>query len=148
MAQAQAALAEPLSSDLCIQTGEITVEGRLERTGPEMYSFTVTSPQPLEGLSLSLQQQELRLGYREMELELKPEVLPGSFALSALNQMLDELMRQQEFSFSNTQDGGGILSGKVSGRNFELTLDPQCCPLSFSIPEEGVVIQWPQKNAS
>ena len=145
LTQVQAALAEPISADICIQTEEITVEGRLERTGPEMYSFLVTPPQPLEGLSLNFPQRELRLGYHGMELELEAGILPGGFALTALNQMLDGLLRQQEYSLVNTPDGGGTLSGKVLEMNFELTLDSQCRPLSFSLPQENITVQWLEK---
>jgi len=145
--QVQAALAEPISADICIQTQETTVKGRLERTGPEVYSFVASAPQSLEGLSLQFQQQELKLGYRGMELELGTEIFPEGFVLSSLNQMLDELLRQQAFSFVNTEDGGGKLSGEVSGKAFELVIDPQCKPLKFSLPEEKITILWLEKSA-
>ena len=147
LTQIQSALAEPISADICIQTEKVEVEGRLERTGPEMYSFVVYSPQSLEGLSMNFQQQKLHLGYRGTELELEAGVLPGEFALTTLNQMLDGLLRQQEYSLVNTSDGGGTLSGKLFEKNFEMTLDPQCRPVSFSLPQENITVQWLEKNA-
>ncbi|MBR5559680.1 MAG: hypothetical protein IKU72_05495 [Oscillospiraceae bacterium] len=144
--QAQTALAQPMQAELSIKAADFSAKGQLERTGPEMYSFTFTQPEELEGLCIRVEQQECLLSYQGMELKLQTDLLPANFALKALNHALDEMMHQDSVSLQNTADGGGILTGKADGSSFEIRLDDQCLPESFAVTKHNLVITWITKT--
>ncbi len=145
--QAQTALSQPFQAKVSVQTPDITVEGQLERTGPEVYRFTVQQPEQLNGLCISVEQQTCRLGYQGMELELQTDTLPGGFSLVLFNKALDGMARQQELTLQNTGDGGGVIAGKVDENSFELKLDRQGRILSFSVPKQELLISWLYESA-
>ena len=140
--QAQTALAQPMQAEIAVHTSDFEVKGRLERTGSEMYSFTVAEPESLAGLCVRVEQQNCLLSYQGMELPLQTETLPSGFALKMLDHALDQMMRQDGVTLQNTADGGGILTGKVDGNSFEFRLNGRCCPVSFSVPKLDLVITW------
>lgn len=138
--KARTILSEPFSANLIVQTEDVSVEGFFERIGPGIYTFSAAPPSWLEGLSLSFDQQDFTIQYKEMEIKQDPKVFPANFVFSAFNNMLDGMSRRESFVFRNTEDGGAVLSGKVLQNQYELVVDPQGYIRTFSLPEEKTSI--------
>ena len=140
-------LSQPITANLVVTIPDLTVEGRLERTGPEVYSFRVSAPQPLEGLAVKTEQQNVTLSFRGMEADLSCEPMPSCFAIAAFNAALDELSRQQA-EFRNTGEGGAVLTGSLDGASFQLEVDNKGQPVLFTLPQYELSIGCKQPEPS
>ena len=146
--QVLSVLSQPIAAQLTVKSPGLEFEGILNRTGPEVYSFEVTSPQQLEGLTVLAEQQNCSFGYRGMEIELAADLLPSPFGPALLNDAVDELLRQQQPDFQNTSDGGAVLKGELDGLSFQIKFDGTGQPVLFSVPQYDLDITWQHSQLS
>lgn len=146
--QVEYTLSQPIAAEVVVKTPELTVEGVLNRTGPEVYSFEVTAPQQLEGLRITAEQQNCTLSYRGMEGEVSSDLLASPFAPVFFNRAVDALLRQQQPDFGNTPDGGAVVKGSVEGVSFRIEFDSSGRPSLFAVPEYETEIVWKQSELS
>jgi len=139
-------LSQPIAAQLVVKTPELTVEGTLQRTGPEMFTFGITSPDQLDGFCIGVEQQTCSISYGGMEARLHSKLLPEAFGIVTFNRAVDALLRQQEPSFRNTPEGGAVMEGSLDEAAFQIKFDSSGRPFLFTLPQYDLTVEWKQNN--
>ena len=142
--QAEANLSQAMEAHLCVEMPDITAEGDFQRTGPEMYSFKVTNPAQLEGLCMTVEGEQCSFSYQGMNLALQTDCLPAQTALKILNEAMDAILRREEVTLKNDQDGGGTLIGTAEGMEYQMQVDADGKPIAFTVPKLELKLIWIQ----
>ena len=128
----------PFQSDVKVQAKELEFEGTVKRYGTGMWSMTVTSPETLEGLTLTYNDEGVTAELDGLTLEIAAEDLGSGAVFAQIFRAVDSAASAGTLSCTETEDGK-VFTGEFSGGTYSLIFEPQSLtPVGIEIPSSGI----------
>ena len=126
-------------SEMTLTMDRLTAEGTLTRTGSGQWQAEFDSPNTLSGVTLSLSQGEVTASYKGLSFSVPQSAMPVKAMILELAEAVDGCAGQEELS--GKEDGDSlIVSGKLEGGDYTLTVDGDGALTSFEMPNNKLKI--------
>ena len=93
---------------------------------------------------MTVEGEQCSFSYQGMNLALQTDCLPAQTALKILNEAMDAILRREEVTLKNDQDGGGTLIGTAEGMEYQMQVDADGKPIAFTVPKLELKLIWIQ----
>lgn len=120
----------PFESAVKMQAGELEFEGNIKRCATGIWNMDITSPETLEGLSISYDEAGgVKAALDDLTLEIPMDDLNSKAVFALVFKAIDCAAAAGELPCSDTEDGK-VYSGEFSGGTYTLTFDPKSAVLT------------------
>ncbi|MCH5193290.1 MAG: hypothetical protein J1F11_04960 [Oscillospiraceae bacterium] len=128
----------PFQSEVKVQAGELEFEGIVKRYGTGMWGMSITSPETLEGLNISYNDEVVTAELDGLKLEIDMDDLSDGAVFARIFKAVDAAASAETLSCTETEDGK-VFTGEFSGGEYKLVFDPQSlAPVRIEIPSSGI----------
>jgi len=134
-------LSQPFETHIAARAENLELEGDLTRRGPGSFTFCITAPQTLAGLTVQAQDGGCSLSYGGMGTALEQGSLLRGSPPWLLCSALDALTRREQLTARAVKDTV-LVEGRAAGQAFSLSLDRQGVPLRFKVPACGLELTF------
>ncbi|MBR1739178.1 MAG: hypothetical protein IJ737_02705 [Ruminococcus sp.] len=116
-------LPEDMQTQCVFTVDDRSYEAQVERRGPDLWQWEFTAPETLEGLSMTVSGDTVRLGLEELSWSQEREGIPESSPVILIDGALDaliagrgiECIRQGDILVETGESGGNELRAELKG---------------------------------
>ncbi len=139
-------IADPFAAQVTasLDDGSV-VEGDLERQGSGLYTFKLSAPPELAGLTIKATNEGVLLEYDGMSVELDNDLSGAPGIVPSFNRAIDVVLGLDGVKMESVQDQY-IITGNDGWNEFTLTLDEGCVPIKYSLSSLGTEMVFTQFN--